>query len=163
MNTPHISTPIPRRRFLRGLGVTLALPALECLKPVFARAAAPTSPKRMLLISNNLGVLPQHFFPKDKGLGYTPSPYLKELAAFRSDFTIFSGLSHPAVTGGHSTENCFLTAAREPTRSGLTREFWVVGAYFRRGRATRHQHPSTRIVLGRLQWGSHGSCRTHSP
>jgi hypothetical protein len=44
---------------------------------------------------------------------------LKELAAFRSDFTIFSGLSHPAVTGGHSTENCFLTAARDPTRSGF--------------------------------------------
>ncbi len=119
MNTPHISTPIPRRLFLRGLGVTLALPALECLTPAFARAAAPTPPKRMLLISNNLGVLPQHFFPKDKGAGYTPSPYLQELAAFRSDFSIFSGLSHPAVTGGHSTENCFLTAAREPTRSGF--------------------------------------------
>lgn len=119
MNTPHISTPIPRRRFLRGLGVTLALPALESLTPVFASAAARTSPKRMLLISNNLGVLPQHFFPKDKGAGYTPSPYLQELTAFRNDLTIFSGLSHPAVTGGHSTENCFLTAAREPTRSGF--------------------------------------------
>ncbi|MEQ1850174.1 MAG: DUF1552 domain-containing protein [Chthoniobacteraceae bacterium] len=119
MNTTPISTPIPRRRFLRGLGVTLALPALECLSPVFARATAPTPPRRMLLISNNLGVLPQHFFPKDKGAGYALSPYLKELAAFRKDFTIFSGLSHPAVTGGHSTENCFLTAARDPTRSGF--------------------------------------------
>jgi hypothetical protein len=119
MNTPHISTPIPRRRFLRGLGVTLALPALESMTPVFARAAAPTSPRRMLLISNNLGVLPQRFFPKDQGAGYTLSPYLQELAAFRNDFTIFSGLSHPAVTGGHSTENCFLTAARDPTRSGF--------------------------------------------
>jgi Protein of unknown function (DUF1552) len=119
MKTPHICTPIHRRRFLRGLGVTLALPALECLTPVFARASGPTSPRRMLLISNNLGVLPQHFFPKDKGAGYTPSPYLKELAAFRNDLTIFSGLSHPAVTGGHSTENCFLTAARDPTRSGF--------------------------------------------
>jgi hypothetical protein len=73
----------------------------------------------MLLISNNLGVLPQHFFPKDKGPGYTLSPCLKELAAFRNDFTICSGLSHPAVTGGHSTENCFLTAARDPTGSGF--------------------------------------------
>jgi len=73
----------------------------------------------MLLISNNLGVLPQHFFPKDKGPGYTLSPCLKELAAFRNDFTVFSGLSHPAVTGGHSTENCFLTAAPDPTRSGF--------------------------------------------
>jgi len=116
MNTPHITTAIPRRRFLRGLGVTLGLPLLE---QNLTRAAAQTPPRRMLLISNNLGVLPQHFFPKDKGAGYTLSPYLQELAAFRKDFTIFSGLSHPAVTGGHSTENCFLTAARDPTRSGF--------------------------------------------
>ncbi len=73
----------------------------------------------MLLISNNLGVLPQHFFPHDAGPDYTPSLYLKELAAHRRDFTVFSGLSHPAVVGGHSTENCFLTAARDPTRSGF--------------------------------------------
>ncbi|MEZ6043976.1 MAG: DUF1552 domain-containing protein [Planctomycetaceae bacterium] len=32
---------------------------------------------------------------------------------------MISGLSHPDVTGGHSTENCFLTAARGPTRSGF--------------------------------------------
>ena len=73
----------------------------------------------MLLISNNLGVLPQHFFPRDVGPDYTPSLYLRELAAQRRDFTVFSGLSHPAVVGGHSTENCFLTAARDPTRSGF--------------------------------------------
>jgi hypothetical protein len=89
------------------------------MTPAFARAAQQKATKRMLLISNNLGVLPQHFFPKDKGAGYTLSPYLNEIAAFRGDFTVFSGLSHPAVTGGHSTENCFLTAARDPTRSGF--------------------------------------------
>jgi hypothetical protein len=116
MNFPHIPKTTTRRRFLRGLGVTLGLPLLE---QNFLRAESQTPPKRMLLISNNLGVLPQHFFPKDKGAGYTLSPYLNELAAFKSDFTIFSGLSHPAVTGGHSTENCFLTAARDPTRSGF--------------------------------------------
>jgi hypothetical protein len=119
MNTPYIAAPIPRRRFLHGIGVTLGLPMLECMTPVFARAAGSRPPKRMLLISNNLGVLPQHFFPKVKGPGYTLSPYLKELAAFKNDFTVFSGLSHPAVTGGHSTENCFLTAAPDPTRSGF--------------------------------------------
>ncbi|MFZ4765123.1 MAG: DUF1552 domain-containing protein, partial [Roseimicrobium sp.] len=119
MASPHLVRTLPRRRFLRGIGVMLGLPALECMRPVFSRAADPTSPKRMLLISNNLGVLPQHFFPKDKGPAYTLSPYLKELAAFRKDFTVCSGLSHPAVTGGHSTENCFLTAAPDPTRSGF--------------------------------------------
>jgi hypothetical protein len=76
-------------------------------------------PKRMLLISNNLGVLPQPFFPKDSGRDYTLSPYLMELEEFRRDFSVFSGLSHPGVVGGHSTENCFLTGAKGPTRSGF--------------------------------------------
>ena len=73
----------------------------------------------MLLISNNLGVLPKPFFPKTAGRDYELSPYLSALADFRNDFTVFSGLSHPGVVGGHSTENCFLTAARGPTKSGF--------------------------------------------
>lgn len=116
---PYLSLPRTRRRFLQAAAVTLGLPALECFRPVYAREAGPVRERRMLLISNNLGVLPQHFFPKDRGVGYTPSRYLSELSDFRRDFTVFSGLSHPAVVGGHSTENCFLTAARDPTRSGF--------------------------------------------
>lgn len=73
----------------------------------------------MLLISNNLGVLPKLFFPAGAGRNYEPSPYLRELSEFRQRFTVFSGLSHPGVVGGHSTENCFLTAARGPTKSGF--------------------------------------------
>jgi hypothetical protein len=73
----------------------------------------------MLLISNNLGVLPKPFFPQTSGRDYEISPYLAPLAEFRNDFTVFSGLSHPGVVGGHSTENCFLTAARGPTKSGF--------------------------------------------
>jgi len=115
MSFPHIVRRLPRRRFLRGCGVALSLPLLECM----SLAAEPKPPKRMLLISNNLGILPQPFFPKDHGANYTLSPYLRELGEFRKDFTVCSGLSHPAVVGGHSTENCFLTAARDPTRSGF--------------------------------------------
>ena len=100
-----------RRRFLRAAGVTLAMPALEC----FAANAG----RRMLLISNNLGILPKPFFPQTAGRDYALSPYLAGLAEFRNDFTVFSGLSHPAVEGGHSTENCFLTGARGPTKSGF--------------------------------------------
>lgn len=119
MNTPHVAKTLTRHRFLRGAGVTLALPLLECLTPVFARDAKPQTPKRMLLISNNLGVLPKPFFPQGAGPDYELSPYLSALADFRRDFTVFSGLSHPDVNGGHSTENCFLTAARGPTKSGF--------------------------------------------
>ena len=58
----------------------------------------------MLLISNNLGVLPKPFFPQGTGRDYEMSPYLSALADFRDDFTVISGLSHPGVVGGHSTE-----------------------------------------------------------
>jgi len=114
--------PVPklnRRRFLQGAGVMLALPLLESLSPRSARSAVPKSPQRMLLISNNLGVLPKPFFPKMTGRDYELSPYLRLLEPWRKDFTVFSGLSHPGVVGGHSTENCFLTAARGPTKSGF--------------------------------------------
>lgn len=109
---------IHRRQFLWGGGVGLALPMLECMRPTFARES-PAVPHRMLVISNNLGVLPKPFFPKVSGRDYELSPYLRELESVRNDFTVFSGLSHPGVIGGHSTENCFLTAARGPTRSGF--------------------------------------------
>ncbi len=122
MNIPHLFTAaarIPRRTFLRGIGVTLGLPMLECMLPRLSRATPPPAPQRMLLISNNLGILPKPFFPTRAGRDYELSPLLAGLAEFRNDFTVCSGLAHPDVVGGHSTENCFLTAARGPTRSGF--------------------------------------------
>ncbi len=116
---PHAWTaPLSRRRVLRGAGVSLALPWLEALT-ARASVGAAGPPMRAIFISNNLGVLPKPFFPEDTGADYTPSPLLERLAAQRADFTVVSGLSHPNVRGGHSTENCFLTAARNPTASGF--------------------------------------------
>jgi hypothetical protein len=123
VTAPHISkssSRLPRRTFLRSAGVTLALPWLECMTPSFARAGSVSQPPfRMLIIANNLGVLPKPFFPQTTGRDYELSPYLSALAEFRQDFTVFSGLSHPGVTGGHSTDNCFLTAARGAFKSGF--------------------------------------------
>lgn len=82
-------------------------------------ASRNATPRRMLIVSNNLGVLPKPFFPAMAGADYVLSPYLEELKTFRNDFTVFSGLSHPACVGGHSTENCFLTGAKDPTGSGF--------------------------------------------
>ncbi len=101
--------------------MTLALPWLETIATASEgeRSGAAQIPRRMLLISNNLGVLPKPFFPNSAGADYELSPYLSQFADLRDDFTVISGLSHPDVAGGHSTENCFLTAARGPTRSGF--------------------------------------------
>ena len=111
--------PISRRRFLRGSAVAMALPFLESMKTLFARVAAGLGPRRMFCICNNLGVLPQPFFPKDAGRDYTPSPYLKLLEEHRADFTVISGVSHPFVDGGHPSDICFLTAAPHPASSSF--------------------------------------------
>jgi hypothetical protein len=44
---------------------------------------------------------------------------LEKLAAHRQQMTIFSGTSHPGVTGAHAAERCFLTATPHPERGGF--------------------------------------------
>ena len=108
-----------RRTFLRASGVALALPLLEAMRPAFSRAAAAPPPRRMLGVCNNLGLLPDQFFPTAAGRDYPLSPYLQVLAEHRRDFTVFSGVSHPNVDGGHPADNCFLTAAPHPGNGGF--------------------------------------------
>ena len=112
-------TPISRRAMLRGAGVGLALPLLDAMIPAAARAQSPAAPRRLFAICNNLGVLPGEFFPADAGPSYTPSNYLKLLNEHRKDFTVFSGVSHPNVDGGHPSDISFLTAAPHPASSSF--------------------------------------------
>src|SRR5881628_446935 len=128
-NPPFVSTrpAVSRRKFLRYGSILLSLPLLDAMTPVFAglarRLTAGTTPggkpRRMFGICNNLGLLPEHFFPKENGRDYTLSPYLESLREHRKDFTIFSGVSHPDVDGGHPADNCFLTAAPHPGSGGF--------------------------------------------
>ena len=118
---------LSRRSFLRGAGIALSLPLLEAMVPAFAAVTedccTPTSsaakPRRMLAVCNNLGLLPEQFFPKTSGRDYTLSPYLEVLKEHRDQLTVFSGVSHPDVDGGHPADNCFLTAAPHPGRGGF--------------------------------------------
>jgi BMFP domain-containing protein YqiC len=127
-HTPFVTTrrPLSRRRFLQGAGIALSLPWLESMLSPFARAARASSPlapgakpRRMLGICNNLGLLGDQFFPTGAGRDYTPSPYLQHLMAHRNDFSVFSGVSHPNVDGGHPADVCFLTAAPHPGSSSF--------------------------------------------
>ncbi len=107
--------PISRRTFFRGAGVCLALPLLEAMLPFKAAGTASVSaPRRLVAINIPLGFLPEKFFPSETGAGYALSEYLAPAEALRNDFTVFSGVSHPGVDGGHSAEKSFLTAAPSP-------------------------------------------------
>ncbi len=113
-----------RRKFLRGVGTLMSLPLLESIRPACSRAATGSEldrakPRRMLGICNNLSLLPDNFFPKQAGRDYELSPYLKLLESHRDDFTVFTGVSHPDVDGGHPADVCFLSAAPHPNSSGF--------------------------------------------
>ncbi|MBS0201881.1 MAG: DUF1552 domain-containing protein [Planctomycetes bacterium] len=114
---------LSRRTFLRGVGVTLALPFLDAMRPAFGADSAVDRPRRMVAIETNMGILPQFFFPEKAGRDYELTPYLEKLKEFRNDFTVFSGTSHPGVTGAHSAEKCFLTGTPHPERGGFRN--WV--------------------------------------
>jgi len=125
---PYVVTrqAMSRRHFLKGVGVVVSLPFLSSMIAPFARAAelasplAPTAtPRRMFTICNNLGLLPAEFFPTGSGRDYVASPYLEKLQAHRNDFTVFSGVSHPNVDGGHPSDVSFLTAAPHPASSSF--------------------------------------------
>ena len=122
-----MSRKLNRRLFLRGAGVTLALPMLEALTSPSWRgpglgarahadqpqpAARARTPRRFVAICSTLSLHTPFLFPTEAGRNYTATPYLEALADFRNELTVCSGLSHPGVqVFGHSCLNRFLTGA----------------------------------------------------
>ena len=122
MKAPYVSIgrALSRRKFLRSVGVGLALPMLDAMTPIFGKSRVPkVIPRRMLAIDNNLGLLANQFFPTESGMNYALSPYLEKLKEFKNDFTVFSGVSHPSVDGGHNADICFLSCAPHPGGGGF--------------------------------------------
>jgi hypothetical protein len=60
-----------------------------------------------------------NYIPKGTGMGYQASRYSKHIDDLRQHFTLFSGLSHPEVDGGHAGEKSFLTSAPHPSGSSF--------------------------------------------
>ena len=106
-----------RRQFLRASGVLLTLPWLESFGSANENANA--LPKRAVFICTALGLHSPYLFPDTTGADYRETEYLSLLKEHRSNYTLFSGLSHPDQGGEHETERTFLTAARNPQRDGF--------------------------------------------
>ena len=104
--------PLSRRHVLRGAGVALALPFLDAMLPrlrsapsgfaPWAKSTAPANTPRLICCYIPNGVNIAEWVPKESGDRYTLSPTLSELKDHRDDFTVVTGLGHPAATGGHS-------------------------------------------------------------
>jgi hypothetical protein len=86
---------LPRRTFLRGAGVSLALPLLDAMIPALRAerltAAAPV--RRLGFIYYTLGVNEDKWRPKNAGASYEMSEGLAPLAHHRDKFVVITGLS----------------------------------------------------------------------
>jgi hypothetical protein len=103
---------LSRRAMLKGAGITLALPWLDAMSAAFA--PEPKPPMRFIGILNYFSFHAPNLFPKEAGADYVATPYLQGLQRQRKDFTIISGLNHPEVRDGHSSDKSFFTGAPHP-------------------------------------------------
>ncbi len=98
---------IIRRHFLRGLGVSLALPMFDSLRSD-ASTVALSKARRFVCVSPTYGMNPGGFFPRETGQNFEFPSLLQSLVPHREYLTVFTNLDHPGVGGGHGCSNTFL-------------------------------------------------------
>ena len=119
---------LDRRRFLRGTGWALALPLFESFSGVKSLGQGNAHPPRRLACFYFPDGVPMPrpddpahqdwaWFPHGQGRDYALTQCMKPLEALRQDFSILSGLSHPAGRNvhGHNNADMFLTGAATGT------------------------------------------------
>jgi len=119
---------IPRRTFLRGVGVTLALPLLDSMvaaqTPLGKTAAAPV--KRFMGIWHPHGAAPGYWSPLQEGANFEFSYITKPLEPFRDRVTLISNLDIPeamATTeepGGDHARGAVLLSGVRPRRNAVS-------------------------------------------
>ena len=119
---------IPRRTFLRGAGVTLALPLLEsmvpALTPLRLTAAAPV--RRFVGIWHPHGAAPGYWSPLQEGKDFEFSFITKPLEPFRNRVVLITGLDMPEAMatddepGGDHARGAVLLSGARPRRNAVS-------------------------------------------
>jgi len=122
---------IPRRRFLKGIGTAIALPALEAMQPALKALAAiespsgRTFPKRMAFLYIPNGANMADWTPKEEGTDFEWPYILQPLESFKSDLQILTGLAHDKArphgdgAGDHARASAsFLTGCQARKTAG---------------------------------------------
>jgi len=118
---------LPRRTFLRGAGVTLALPFLDAMVPALSRLSAAARPVTRLgffYIPN--GVVMDQWTPAKEGADFELSPTLSALEPFKKQVLILTGL-------GHNQANSFGDGNGDHSRAGST---WLSAVHPKRTEGT---------------------------
>ena len=107
---------LPRRTFLRGMGVTVALPLLDAMVPAMTvMAATPASPVRRLgYIFIPMGSDINRWTPPGEGTFTELSPILQSLEPVKDHITVLTNMElRNAYPGTHATSNStYLSCAK---------------------------------------------------
>ena len=114
---------LPRRTFLRGMGVALGLPLLDAMVPAMsAMAATAASPVRRLgFVYIPMGMNAAAWTPRAEGSITELSPSLGPLEPFLDQITVVTNLElrNAYTTGNHASANCaFLSCAKAKRTEG---------------------------------------------
>jgi hypothetical protein len=123
-----------RRRFLRGVGACLALPAFESLVPSAVNAAAPAAtagvspggaPVRMAFVYFPNGAHQANWWPSGEGKDFELGATMQPLAALKHRLQVLGGLDHIGATPGRDgagdharASGTFLTGVRVRKTAG---------------------------------------------
>ena len=109
------STAVSRRTFLRGAGVSVALPLLDIMQSSSrAEANDEKPPNRAAFFYVPNGVVQESWHPSTDGPRFELSPTLQPLASVKSEVSLFSHLDRIKVAGtdGHAqASTCWLSSA----------------------------------------------------
>jgi hypothetical protein len=115
---------LPRRTFLKGVGVSLALPLLDSMVPartLLAQTPAKAMP-RLGFVYVPHGAIMDKWTPAAVGGGFEFTPILKPLEPFRDRLNVVSGLGHRAAdtTAVHSlSPTTWLSGVRPKATQGV--------------------------------------------
>ena len=120
------NTSLKRRAFLRGSGVIVTLPWLECMQSTAnAVGQASIDPIRTAFVFVPNGVIQPAWKPKQAGIDYELTETLQPLAHLKSDFNVLTGLAQQNGTdqgdggGDHARSAAtFLTGVHPYKTSG---------------------------------------------
>ena len=118
-------TALPRRTFLRGVGVTIALPFLESMIPAATAWSQSVGRPRTRLgcIYFPHGAIMNKWTPAAEGTGFDMPEILQPLKPFQNQINVISDLRHALAYGSGATANHNRSAA-----SFLSGAFAKVGA-----------------------------------
>lgn len=123
---PGRNLSLSRRHMLRAAGAAIALPWLDAMLPrgwaapstfrIWDKSAVVQPRMICCYIPNGVNIL--EWIPEETGADYRLSPTLEVLKDHRADFTVLTGLGHPASPGGHSGADTWLTGANLKSKPG---------------------------------------------